>query len=798
MKRSSGAVTVFLIVVLFSVVLLGGLFIDASRVLLAKRFIRNAADSAARSALSCYDEHLASEYGLFAVDGETAEETFKRYFKTNINLAKNDGFNILKMEAKDESISVTVSSPIIDQETMLESMQEYSKYRVVVNTSYGIIEKLKGLFGSEGRAEKTFNAADTGKTAKEQLEADVKEFSNKARAYISSGITTQTNNIKNTISNVLNSGKTSFSDEDLGFDRIEAELDAAENENNKINGAKDTYIEKSNAANKEIDEASRGSAQYWDEESQTMKTETSDDSNMESDSEGRSDVNDNLSGEAEKERQAVQSKIDSTRSRFEENKQKIREKSNEAAACNEQIKKLTATKDTLSGTVNILQTHLNTLQSNKLRDRFNFILGEDSDARLKELKENYDILGNELALLRTRGASETEINDKKAELDAAEEALERYVEEAVTPPKTVYDEEIEKTEKDLKEAKASLTATENALKAETDKRDKLVNDIQKLYDEIAEGSSAAGELKVPDSISGKDQEKVDSNAGAFITQMIQAISATVNEMSKLASNVHGSAFDEFSFGPVDLLGDLLEDIWRTITEMKEMGDGLITLVTKPSEAGPAMLFTDYVFSSHTFLTSRTPRHNRHFQAAEIEYILTGEDSQALALIKTVGNVALLRLTINWVDYLATTHSPEIISRMIIALGRAAIRTVEDMASMIFSPLNGDTATCALSPSFSKVRLTYSDHLRLSMMLRAIGSSGRESMMKRVQTMMRDTYEFQGWGSLDTLQTRIHGDVTVEVDLVMLTLPMFESVLPKDNQILQNGKFLVHETVDMGY
>ena len=136
--------------------------------------------------------------------------------------------------------------------------------------------------------------------------------------------------------------------------------------------------------------------------------------------------------------------------------------------------------------------------------------------------------------------------------------------------------------------------------------------------------------------------------------------------------------------------------------------------------------------------------------------------------------------------------------MIIALGRALVRTTEDMASMIFTLDSDETATCALCPSFSKVRLTYSDHLRLAMLLRAIGDSGRSTMTSRVLTMMKDTYAVQDWGSLDTRYTRIQATAQVEVDLVMLTLPMFEAVLPPDNQILQDGKFLVRERVDIGY
>ena len=109
MKRSRGAVTIFLVIVLFTTTLLGGLFIDASRILLAKRYVRNALNSSARSALSYYDTHMSSEYGLFGVDQDKAQAQFKRYFQTNLALSRNDGFDILRMEVQDQDISVTVS-----------------------------------------------------------------------------------------------------------------------------------------------------------------------------------------------------------------------------------------------------------------------------------------------------------------------------------------------------------------------------------------------------------------------------------------------------------------------------------------------------------------------------------------------------------------------------------------------------------------------------------------------------------------------------------------------------------------
>lgn len=794
MRKTKGAVTVFLIIVLFSTTLLGGLFIDATRVLLAKRVIRNTLDSSARSALSYYDEHLASEYGLFAVDKEEAEEAFVRYFKTNLKLAQNDGFDILRMDVKDDNIAVEACTPVMDQKEMLDAMEDYSKYRVVVNTSIGVLEKLKNVFGSNGSAKKTFNAADTGKTAMEQLKSDAKEFSNSARALISSGIKTNTDRIQNSVSNILKGGGTGeLSDKDLGFDQIDQQLDDAQAESDKIEDSRKEFNETSKKQAEALEDQSSDTARYWDEASESWKTETGN-AALSGEDDGKRDDVPNISDEAAKEKRAVDEQIQATRDRFEEKKAQIRQKSKEAANCNKQIQTLTASLDTQKALVNKRQGALDTLKANRLRDRFNFVLGEDSDAKLKELKEEYDILETELDLLKKSGALKVDIQAKQDEVDRAAAELDTYVSGMEDPPKTPYDDEIKTAEKELKDAKAALKVTEDALKAAKKKRDNLVKEIRKLYDEIAAADSTSDGLKVPDTISGKDKEKVSENALDFITSMELTFNKTWRELGKVAGHVNSNALSEFTFN----LDSLTDDIWGTIEKMTETGEGIITLVTDPQQAGSAALFTDYVFGNFTFLTTQTMRENRHFQMAEIEYILQGDESQAVSLTKTVMDIALLRLTINWIDYMATTHSPEIISRMVIALGRAAIRTVKDMFSMIFTTKADGMATCALSPSFSKVQLSYSDHLRLAMMIRATGASGRANMMGRVQQMMKDTYEVQDWGDMGTRQTRIKADVTVDVDLVMLTLPMFEKVLPPDNQILQDGKFLVHESVDMGY
>ena len=794
MKKEKAAITVFLIIVLFTTTLLGGLFIDAGRILLAKRAVRNAADSAARSALSYYDVHLASEYGLFAVDQTEAQEAFSRYFQANLKLSQNDGFNILQMRIPENGISVSASSPITDNGVLLDSMEEYSKYRVVVNTSIGVVEKIKNIFSSGGASQKTFNAADTGKSAMEQLKSDAEELYNSARDLISSTMKTQTDRIKGTVQNMFSTGRTEPpTDAELGFDEIDAQFDNAQNESNQIADSCKEYEDISKAQSDSL-EGTTTSSKYWDEESGSWKTENGSAANSGEDDGQRSDIP-TISEEAMDAKNEIDQEISAARAHYEEVKNQIRSKSAKAAEYNLEIEKLTATLDIQEAAVKDLQQAYNQLEEKKKADPYNYIFTNTTPPGLQVLKDNYDDLAAQLQQLRKDEAPQIQIQAKQQELERAAEALEAYVSGMEEKPKTIYDDELKKKKDELDTAKKAVETTKAALEKAKKERDRLVQEIQALYDTIAVESKGDKELTVPDSISGEDKEKVSSNAVSFISDMVSTYNKLERELGKTASDVDSSnGFEAFAFS----LESALDDVWKTIEDMGQMGEGLVTLVTDPAQAGPAMLFTDYVFGNFTFLTTQTMRDNRHFQVAEIEYILQGSDSQAKCVTDTIFDIAMLRLLINWVDYMTTTHSPEIISRMLIALGRAGIRTVKDMASMVFTIDKDETATCALSPSFSKVRLSYSDHLRLAMMLRAIGSSGRSEMLGRVKTMMEDTYEVQNWGAMSSRMTRVKADVTVEVDLLMVTLPMFEAVLPEDNQILQDGKFLVHETVEMGY
>ena len=806
MKKYKGAVSVFLIIVLFTTILFGGLLIDATRILLAKRFIRNTIDSAARSALSYYDTNLSNEYGLFAVDEDEAKEQFRRYVKTNIALSKSNEFNIFSVQVEDDDIKVSVSQPIKNTETMLSSMEEYSKYRSVVNTGYILVNKVSGIFSKT--SSKVFNAADTGKTALETLKSDVTEFSNSARTLISTGIDTTATRINNTLSAGLKNGKTTVDSSDLGFDEMQKSIDDASEKSSQIGVSKDMYNQKNKAAAEELQGSKVESTTYYDDEKKQMETAkgqtVADGYNI---SAAESTIP-SAADAADKEKAAVDEQISQTQQRLDKNKVLIQTKANDAATKNVEIKQFENEISACKESIKVLQAGKAELEKKQKADNSRYIQGDLTEyiEKMKsDIEEATETKGDKQCMQHMLDycyAYEAWKNASNAEKTETANVLNTKIKELQNCYKKYGKKLTAKGDEEIAEVKLQITSMQSqqseleaAKKRAERERDKLIEEIESLYKGIPASKTNAGKLELPKSVTGEDKEATTDGIGSFFISITETIQSAIEETQKIASDVNGKAtLEEVTPG----LDDMLDNVFETVDSIKTTADSIVTLITAPEEVGDAFLFTDYVFDNHTFLTSQTKRSNRHFQAGEIEYILQGYDSQAKCIMHSLLDIVELRLMINFVDYMCTTQSPEIISRTIIALGRAGIRTAKDMASMIFTLDDKESASCGLCPSFDKVRLTYSDHLRLKMLIESIGDKKRNEMMGRVQTLMLDTFEVQDWGDLSKLNTYLSGEVTVKVDLVMLTLPIFENMLPEDNQILQDGKFLVHERVSMGY
>ena len=125
-----------------------------------------------------------------------------------------------------------------------------------------------------------------------------------------------------------------------------------------------------------------------------------------------------------------------------------------------------------------------------------------------------------------------------------------------------------------------------------------------------------------------------------------------------------------------------------------------------------MYLTEYVMDKHTFLTSPTKR-GHYFSKGEVEYILCGENSERLNLLQAFGAVWGLRFAFNAVDSFFTNLMPTFFSRLGTALLDGFIFATIDLVNMY----SGQGApVCPSLASATMPRLSYSDHLRLLLLL----------------------------------------------------------------------------------
>lgn len=168
MKKEKAAISLFLIIILIATVSLGGMFIDLSRVLVAKNKVRTATESAVRSTLAGYSEDLVSEWGLFAFKAtsgdKTYQEDFNRYLELNLSTKVNDagaGAGLIDYEIIEDKTSISCSKPLSDKAVFAEKINEYEKYRAPVNLTIGVVEKFKSVFSGNKNAIASLNITDS-------------------------------------------------------------------------------------------------------------------------------------------------------------------------------------------------------------------------------------------------------------------------------------------------------------------------------------------------------------------------------------------------------------------------------------------------------------------------------------------------------------------------------------------------------------------------------------------------------------------------------------------------------------
>ncbi len=149
--ENRGAISVFLMLILLPVVLLGGLTTDAARIYMSKVVISDAGEMSMNAGLAQYDGKLHDEYGLLVMEKspEAMEAELKKYFEKSLNgtgLSDGEDYKrILDLVAKQFDAINLEGSQIYKTEVEKQQIIEYMKYRAPICLTELVLEKLDQL-----------------------------------------------------------------------------------------------------------------------------------------------------------------------------------------------------------------------------------------------------------------------------------------------------------------------------------------------------------------------------------------------------------------------------------------------------------------------------------------------------------------------------------------------------------------------------------------------------------------------------------------------------------------------------
>jgi len=205
---TAGSVSIFLLIIIFCFVALGGLLIDGIRVRTAKQRLELATEAAADSVLAEYSSKLANEYGILAYTGK--EDKSMARAKDVVETYTSGVENTFSMAIL-ENVKVTLETgnilnPTVNSEILENQLLENSKYTGVYTFGKGVLEAL-GFFEENGAAMESFSEM----VDKQDEISKLVEERNK----VLKDIETKTDGIKKKLENKVKAKKT-----DLNMDTI--------------------------------------------------------------------------------------------------------------------------------------------------------------------------------------------------------------------------------------------------------------------------------------------------------------------------------------------------------------------------------------------------------------------------------------------------------------------------------------------------------------------------------------------------------------------------------------------------
>ena len=168
-ERSKGAISIFLVIILVPMLTVSSLFVDISRVKLARSVAASAGDLTMNTALTNYDTMLKDLYGLFATaqDKEDLFGKLEDYYRTCIvsagignqdadtyvdqiisslkGVSDSSSADLLNMELVDFSTKPIDGANLANATIMKSQIVNFMKYRAPIDTGLSFISSLKSF-----------------------------------------------------------------------------------------------------------------------------------------------------------------------------------------------------------------------------------------------------------------------------------------------------------------------------------------------------------------------------------------------------------------------------------------------------------------------------------------------------------------------------------------------------------------------------------------------------------------------------------------------------------------------------
>lgn len=822
-REQKGAVTVFFVIILMACFLFGGFFIDASRILVAKRQVKNAVNSAARSTLSYYDETLVSEYGLFAFDGENAKANFDKYLADNLTKSKDEGMQLYKYSI--EKTDVRAQKPITGEE-LERQIVEYEKYRGPVNMTLGAVEKFKQIFDQSG--------IDGGKisTATDSIQNFKNEFKDNGGilAAASKAIKNTTkDNIKNGVKKDLSQVTAEWVSNTLPaelkaqYDNANKQIEEAEKRLSELKQERNKYVDaaKQLCDGSEQQSTSEQAGEYIDQD-KTLQAQADE---QIADLENAIAKAKTIMAEVEKEIEAIRNPLVGIVDAWIAKKAELEPAQTAYDMAKRDREVAEAERNTAQNAVNGYNGTINSASSTILQN--NTVISQlkkENEQKERELSGNgYNIYANydwtEFCRLVDKSNKTAEDSNRINELlnkykgnpdrnyQLQYEIMYNYQRmtecaEAVSQAQSKLNDAKyaqANLQNNLNSANAKFNSAQGSENQKLQKLNEIKEEIKRLEEAILDRESAM--QRVADRLDEIPDLKVDGITVPTLKRKVTEIADTASNYSDLIKYLNEAVksltkrMSSVSTGNGEAVVDTEEkNLLTLMSSINKNVQSMINIITNPESLRNEMYYIDYVMNKNTYLTSQTSR-SHYFDKAEVEYTIFGFDSQGANILSAVGSIYAIRFVIDAVNYFFVDNPcPELLSRIAYAVGRGAFAAAIDMFDMLVAPIDNEDAGasgCALCPSLKNlnIKLSYSDHLRLFLLLNS--GTSKEALVNTMSTTLAE----KDSKSLDELYTELNA--TVEVKINLLILPMIGSDLLPD-KYFKDGSYIIRERIVEGY